>query len=177
MRKEYLEDAIKLYHELKNTGDKAIAQVSETDFFATLDDQSNSIALIVKHLAGNMRSRWTDFLTTDGEKPDRNRDYEFIITDTDTKAAIMQSWEDGWALVFGAIEPLTPDDLDKTVMIRHEPHLVLKAINRQLSHYSLHIGQIVFLAKHLAHDHWQTLSIPRNKSAEFNAKMRDKSRG
>ena len=150
--------------------------MSEKDFFATLDDESNSIALIVKHLAGNMRSRWTAFLTSDGEKPDRNRDGEFIIGPAETKASIMESWDDSWQVAFKELEALTPDDLDKTITIRHEPYLVLRAINRNLGHCALHIGQIVLLAKHYASDHWRTLSIPRNQSAEFNQQMREKGR-
>ena len=121
----------------------------------------------MKHMAGNMRSRWTDFLTTDGEKPDRNRDSEFETEDSDTAASIRDRWEDGWSRVFAAIESLQPEDLLRTVTVRGEKHTVLQAITRQLTHYASHVGQIVFLAKHLTGDRWQTLSIPRGKSREF----------
>lgn len=127
----------------------------------------NSIALIVKHMAGNMRSRWTDFLTTDGEKPDRHRDTEFENPPA-TRAAVLEAWEQGWALVFGALEPLTDADLTRTITIRGEPHSVMQAVNRQIAHYALHIGQIVFLAKHLQASNWQSLSLPRGQSAAFN---------
>jgi hypothetical protein len=121
----------------------------------------------MKHMSGNMRSRWTDFLTTDGEKPDRNRDSEFETEDSDTAASIRERWEDGWARVFAAVEALEPADLGRTITVRGEKHAVLQAITRQLTHYASHVGQIVFLAKHLAGDRWQTLSIPRGKSREF----------
>ena len=123
-------------------------------------------------MAGNMRSRWTDFLTTDGEKPDRNRDQEFIIKPEDTRSHIMRRWEDGWKTVFKAIEPLKPEDLEKTVFIRYEPYSVIGAINRQLTHYAYHIGQIVYLAKHFAKSNWRSLSIPKGKSEEFNLKKK-----
>lgn len=157
---------------MKLQAERAMAQLSEAQFFRQIDAGSNSIAIIVKHIAGNSRSRWTDFLTSDGEKPDRRRDTEFELVPADTKAALMEQWEDGWRLVFGAIEPLKGEDLLRTVVIRGEPHTVVQAINRQLTHYAHHIGQILFLAKHLAGEKWQTLSIPRGKSEEFNAKMR-----
>jgi hypothetical protein len=123
--------------------------------------------LIVKHIAGNLRSRWTDFLTTDGEKPDRDRDTEFEVIQ-DTRESLMQFWEDGWQTLFAAIEPLTEEDFAKTVTIRGEPHSIVEAINRQLTHYSYHIGQIVLLAKHFRSKEWKTLSVPKNRSAEFN---------
>jgi hypothetical protein len=152
---------------LKAQADKAVAQTSDDSFFATLDPEANSIALIMKHMAGNMRSRWTDFLTTDGEKPDRDRDREFETASSDTRAAVTTQWEDGWNRLFGAIAPLSPADLSKTVRVRGEEHSVLEAINRQLTHYAAHVGQIVLLAKHYAGPNWQTLSIPRGKSKEF----------
>ena len=144
-----------------------MAQVADEQLTATLDPEMNSIAQIVKHMAGNMHSRWTDFLTTDGEKPDRNRDSEFVNA-PETRAALLTVWEDGWQRVFSALEPLTEEDLGRTVQIRCEPHSVMQAINRQIAHYSMHCGQIILLAKHFASDHWRTLSVPRNRSAEFN---------
>jgi hypothetical protein len=140
-----------------------MAQITDDQLFATLDRESNSIAIIVKHVAGNMRSRWTDFLTTDGEKPDRNRDAEFDSDPSETRGAVMARWEDGWERFTNAIASLTPDDLGKIVTIRGEPHTVLQAINRQMTHYSAHVGQIVLLAKHFAGERWQTLSMPRRK--------------
>jgi hypothetical protein len=147
-----------------------MAQLSDDQLFTTLDGEMNSIALIVKHMTGNMRSRWTDFLTTDGEKPDRNRDSEFVEPPA-TREALLERWESGWKVVFDAIEPLTDADLTRTVTIRGEPHSVMQAINRQVAHYSSHIGQIVFLAKHLAGANWKSLSVPRNRSAEFNRRV------
>lgn len=165
--RQYLDDALREFRKYKAFGDRAVAQVEDEAWFRTLDPQSNSIALVMKHMTGNMRSRWTDFLTTDGEKPDRNRDSEFETEDSDTAARIRERWDDRWARVFGALEGLAPDDLGRTVSIRGEQHTVLQAITRQLTHYASHVGQIVFLAKHLAGDRWQTLSIPRGKSREF----------
>ena len=145
-------------------------QVADEQLFATLDEEANSIAIIVKHMTGNMRSRWTDFLSSDGEKPGRNRDSEFVDP-APTRAALLADWEDGWACVFGALEALTEDDLAHTVTIRGEAHSVMQAINRQLAHYPHHVGQIVLLAKHYACDDWQSLSVPRNQSAEFNRRV------
>ena len=139
----------------------------DEDFFVTLDPESNSVAILVKHLAGNMRSRFTDFLTSDGEKPDRFRDREFEVTGATTRTEVMKWWEEGWACVLGAIDALKPEDVMHTVTIRSEPHTVLQAINRQIAHYAAHIGQIVFLAKHLRSSEWKTLTIPRGKSEEF----------
>jgi len=168
----YLEDAVRQFHGQKKLAESALSQVSDEDFFRSLDAESNSVALIVKHLAGNMRSRWTGFLTSDGEKADRRRDSEFEEETSDSRAGLMRRWEDGWRLTFAAVEALAPADLLRSVVIRGEPHSVLKAINRQLTHYAHHIGQIVFLAKHLAGPRWKTLSIPRGKSEEVNAAMR-----
>jgi len=165
--RHYLDDAIRELRKYKAFAERAAAQVEDEAWFRTLDPEGNSIALVMKHMTGNMRSRWTDFLTTDGEKPDRNRDSEFETEDSDTAASIRERWDDGWARVFSALEALAPDDLGRTVSIRGERHTVLQAINRQLTHYASHVGQIVFLAKHLAEDRWQTLSIPRGKSREF----------
>jgi SAM-dependent methyltransferase len=163
---QFLDDALLQLRKLKAQADKAMAQVDDRQFFDTLDSEANSIALVVKHLAGNMRSRWTDFLTSDGEKPDRERDNEFLVLG-DTRGSLAAAWEDGWQRVFAAISPLTADDLVKTVLIRREPHSVLEAINRQLTHYAAHVGQIVLLAKHYAGPRWQTLSIPRGESKQF----------
>jgi uncharacterized protein DUF1572 len=174
--KNFLEDSLKMFRQYKKLAEKAIAQLPnpDEDFFFTLDKESNSIAVIMKHLAGNMRSRWQNFLTSDGEKADRKRDTEFEIAGTEDRATIVRIWEEGWACVFDAIEPLKPEDLGRTVMIRHEPHTVVEAINRQLTHYPYHVGQIVFLARHIAEKNWTSLTVPRGKSEEFNAKMLEK---
>ncbi len=164
----YLEDARREFGSLKRLAEKAIAQVSDEDFFAVLDPGSNSVAAIVKHIAGNLRSRWTDFLTSDGEKPDRRRDAEFEIEQADTRQSLLERWETGWGTLFAALEPLAPGDLAREIFIRGKPHSVMKAINRQLTHYAEHVGQIVLLSKHWAGPRWQTLSIPRGKSEEFN---------
>ena len=161
---DYLDETSKELQKLKDLADKAVAQIGDGDFFATLDSESNSIAIIVKHMAGNMQSRWTNFLTSDGEKPDRNRDGEFVIEVRDSKEGLLKRWEIGWRCLFEAIRLLKPGDLDSTVQIRGKPHSVLQAINRQLSHYAYHVGQIVFLAKHFAGERWQSLSVPRKKT-------------
>src|SRR5580698_9244522 len=166
----YIADSATLFRFSKQLAERAVEQVSDENLFTVLDPESNSIAIIVKHLAGNMRSRWSDFLTTDGEKPNRNRDSEFVDPPA-TREAIMREWEDGWARVFAAIEPLTDADLGRVVTIRGEAHSVMQAINRQLAHYPQHVGQIVLLAKHFACDRWQSLSVPRNRSAEFNRRI------
>jgi len=164
----YLKDSLEVFRYYKALAERAMAQCSDAQLFESLDIASNSIAIIVKHMAGNMRSRWRDFLTSDGEKPDRNRDIEFESPAT-TRAELMDQWNAGWKWVFDALEPLTDADLTKTIYIRGEAHSVMQAINRQVAHYSHHIGQIVFLAKHQCCDHWQSLSIPRKQSAAFNA--------
>lgn len=166
----YLQDSMDVLRYYKKLAERAMDQVTDEQLFAELDEGSNSIAIIVKHMAGNMRSRWADFLTTDGEKPDRHRDREFEDPPA-TRQALMQLWEDGWRHVFRALEPLSEEDLARTVTIRGEAHSVMQAINRQVAHYSQHIGQIVMLAKHFAHKQWQSLTIPRNRSAEFNRKV------
>ena len=170
----YFEDALSSLRSGKKLADKAIAQLKDEEFFVTLDAESNSIAVIMKHMAGNMFSRWTDFLNSDGEKPNRNRDMEFVIEPQTTKDDVIDYWERGWKCVFEALEPLRPEDLEKTVKIRGEDHTIVEAINRQLMHYSYHVGQIVFLAKHFRSAEWTSLSIPRNRSAEFNASMMNK---
>lgn len=154
----YLEDALRTFRVYKQRGERALAQLSDEDFFRTIDDESNSIAVIIKHIAGNMLSRWTDFLTTDGEKPERNRDMEFVMLPETTKDEMIAFWEKGWKCTFDALEPLTPDDLMRTVQIRGEDHTVVQAINRQIAHYANHIGQIVYLAKHFKSSEWQSLS-------------------
>jgi hypothetical protein len=166
----YIEDSLAVFRYYKKLGERAMQQVTDAQLFALLDDEANSIAIIVKHLTGNMRSRWTDFLTTDGEKPSRNRDSEFVDPSA-TREALLKDWEDGWSRVFQAIEPLTESDLGRTITIRGEAHSVMQAINRQLAHYPHHVGQIVLLAKHFAGERWQSLSVARNQSAEFNRKV------
>ena len=165
----YLEDALHTFRDYKKLGERAFAQLNDEDFFRTIDDESNSIAVIIKHIAGNMLSRWTDFLTTDGEKPERNRDMEFVMLPETTKDEMLAYWEKGWKCTFAALEPLTPDDLMRTVKIRGEDHTVVQAINRQIAHYANHIGQIVYLAKHFKSSEWQSLSVPKNKSAGTHA--------
>lgn len=172
----YHTDALKSFRNYKTLAERAIEQVSDDEFFATIDEEANSIALIVKHIAGNLRSRWSDFLTTDGEKPDRDRDTEFEIIG-DTRASLMKYWEDGWRILFDAIESLTPEDFSRTVTIRGESHTIVEAINRQLTHYSYHVGQIVLLAKHFRSSEWKTLSVAKNKSAEFNRYLAEKKSG
>ena len=163
-------DARDLLRYYKRLGDRAIEQCPDANLFTSLDPESNSVAIIVKHVAGNMRSRWTNFLTTDGEKPDRNRDSEFEEP-PQTRADLLALWERGWNVCLCALDSLSDDDLTRTVMIRTEPHSVMQAINRQVAHYAHHIGQIVFLAKHFAGENWQTLSVPKKKSAEFNRRV------
>ncbi len=166
----YSKDSTDIFRYYKKLGERAIEQCPDEGLFTTFDPESNSIAIIVKHLAGNMRSRWTHFLTTDGEKPDRNRDTEFEDAPK-TRAALMDMWERGWKHVFDALAPLSDEDLNRKITIRTEPHSVMQAINRQIVHYSYHVGQIVYLAKHFAGSKWQSLTIPKKKSAEFNARV------
>ena len=168
---QYLDEAHRQMRGHKRLAEGAMAQLKDEQLFITLDPESNSIAIIVKHMAGNMRSRFTDFLTMDGEKPNRHRDQEFELDATTTRATLTTMWEEGWGQVFGAIESLKPDDVMRTVTIRGEPHTVLQAINRQIAHYAYHTGQIVFLAKHIRSSKWRSLSIPRGKSEEVNTKL------
>jgi hypothetical protein len=167
----YLEEALRQFRGNKRLADGAIAQLSDEELFVTLDPESNAVAILVKHLAGNMRSRFTDFLLSDGEKPDRFRDREFELNPATTRAEVMRWWGEGWEQVFATLESLKPEDVMRTVTIRGEPHTVLQAINRQLAHYAGHIAQIVFLSKHLRSNQWKTLSIPRGKSEEFKTKV------
>jgi hypothetical protein len=166
----YVTDSVAILRQYKKLAEAALAQVSDEQLQTTLDPESNSLAIIVKHMAGNMRSRWTDFLTTDGEKPDRNRDSEFEQPPVN-RAELMRIWEDGWSRLFAAIEPLADADLGRTVTIRGEAHSVMQAIHRQVAHYAYHCGQIVFLAKHLQSENWKCLSVPRKKSGEFNQRV------
>lgn len=152
----------------KRLGEGALDQLKDEDFFVSLDPESNSVAILIKHIAGNMRSRFTDFLTSDGEKPTRHRDQEFETAANTSRDDLMRWWEEGWAVVLSALDSLQPDDLMRTIYIRQEPHTVVQALNRALAHYAFHLGQIVFLAKHLRSSDWKTLSVPRGKSEEFN---------
>ena len=163
LAQHYLADALQTFRDCKKLAERACAQVSDKDFFANLDPESNSIAVNMKHMAGNMLSRWTNFLTTDGEKPNRRRDLEFEMLPGTTRDDLLAFWEKGWQCVFAAIEPLGPDDLLRTVLIRGQEHTVMQAINRQIAHYSYHVGQIVYLAKHFKSSEWQTLSVPRKQ--------------
>jgi Protein of unknown function (DUF1572) len=166
----YIEDSLSLFRYYKHLAERAMAQITEEQIYAVLDAEANSIAVIVKHMAGNLRSRWTDFLTTDGEKPDRDRDSEFSGPPR-PRAALIELWEQGWEALFTALEPLSDDDLARKITIRGEAHSVMQAINRQIGHYAYHCGQIVLLAKHCQQDKWQSLSIPRGRSAQFNSKV------
>jgi hypothetical protein len=166
----YVEDSTTVFRYYKKLVERAMQQLTDEQLFAVLDGEMNSIAVIVKHLSGNMRSRWTDFLTSDGEKPGRDRDEEFSNPPA-TREALLQIWEDGWQRLLGTLESLSDADLGRTITIRGEPHSVMQAINRQVAHYSYHCGQIVFMAKHLSGDVWRTLSIPRGKSIDFTKRV------
>lgn len=166
----YLADAIASFSNYKKLAERAMEQISDEEFFKQIDEESNSIAIIVKHIAGNLKSRFTDFLTSDGEKDFRNRDTEFIA-ESDTRESLMEFWEESWQIIFSELGALKADDFEKTITIRQQPHTVCEAINRQLTHYSYHIGQITFLAKHFRSSEWKTLSVPKNKSAQFNSFM------
>jgi hypothetical protein len=163
----YLEEIKRQLRGHKRMAEAALAQLEDKDFFATIDPEANSVAVLVKHIAGNARSRFTDFLISDGEKPDRFRDQEFELSEKTTREEVMRWWEQGWTIVFSTLESLKPEDVERTVTIRQEPHTVMQALNRALAHYAQHIGQIVFLAKHLRSSQWQTLSIPRGKSEDY----------
>jgi hypothetical protein len=165
----YLQIVVREFDRLKKLSEGALAQLDDSEFFEQSSDAENSVALVVKHLAGNMRSRWRDFLTSDGEKPERDRDSEFEIAASDTRESLERLWEEGWKCLFEALAPLADGDLTQSVLIRGEPHSVLQAINRQLAHYAYHTGQIVFAAKSLRGDGWRTLSVPKGGSSAFNA--------
>ena len=171
----YLQDVIEQFRAQKALAEKALAQVRDEDLFVALDPESNSLAVLLQHMGGNLRSRWTDFLTADGEKPDRDRDSEFVVREGTTRADLLARWEEGWRRLFDTLASLTEEDLTKTVHIRAEPHTVVRAIGRQLTHQAYHTGQIVFLAKHLASEAcsgaWKTLSVPRGGTREFNERM------
>ncbi len=167
----YLADTPSLLRYYKRLGERAMEQVGDEQLYEALDGETNSIAITVKHIAGNQRSLWTDFLTTDGEKPDRNRDGEFVDP-PETREALLALWEEGWQVLFNALEPLTDADLSRTVKIRGEAHSVLQAINRQTTHYTCHIGQIILLAKHFAGDSWESLTIPRGQSEAYSRQVR-----
>ena len=169
LAQHYLDDAIGSFRAYRKLADKALDQIKDEEYFVTLDAEANSIAVIMKHIAGNMFSRWKDFLTTDGEKPDRHRDLEFVLEPQTTSAEVRAYWDSGWQCLFDALEPLRPEDFEKKVFIRGEAHTIVQAVNRQMMHYAQHIGQIVFLAKHFRSSEWKSLTIPRNRSSEFNA--------
>jgi uncharacterized damage-inducible protein DinB len=166
----YIEDSIAVFRYYKLLSERAMAQLTDEQLTRVIDDESNSIAIIVKHMSGNMRSRFTDFLTSDGEKPDRQRDVEFLDP-PQAREALMETWEAGWACVFAALRQLSDDDLTGTVTVRGEPHSVMQAINRQVAHYGYHCGQIVLLAKHIGHASWKPLTVPRGQSEEFNRRV------
>jgi hypothetical protein len=168
MPADYIAATTRELRSLKRAAERAIAQISDEQFFATLDSGTNSIAILVKHISGNMRARWTDFLTADGEKPWRKRDDEFTILPQDTRATLLERWEESWKILLGTLESLGPADLERTVTIRSEPYSALAAAQRSFGHYSDHIGQLILLAKHYAGERWQTLSVPRGKSEEYN---------
>ena len=167
----YVEDSLSLFRYYKKLVERAMEQVTDEQLLAALDPEMNSIAILVKHMAGNMRSRWTDFLNSDGEKPDRNRDTEFEKPPA-TREALMKTWAEGWECVFRAFEPLSDADLKRTVTIRGEAHSVMQVINRHMAHYAYHCGQIVLLAKHFQYAQWKSLSVPRGRSSEFNEAVR-----
>jgi hypothetical protein len=166
---DYLDEVRRSFRGYKRLADGGLAQLNDPDFFKAPDTESNSAAQLVKHMAGNLRSRWLDFLTTDGEKPDRNRDQEFVLTQADTRTDLMRRWEESFKIVFDTVSSLKPEDFVKTVTIRGEPHTILQAINRSLMHTAYHVGQILYVGKHLRGAAWEVLSIPKGKSEEFNS--------
>ncbi|NJN77112.1 MAG: DUF1572 family protein [Saprospiraceae bacterium] len=174
----YLESVRKQFEYYKMLGDKTFAQLAEADLFWQYNESSNSIAIVVKHLWGNMLSRWTDFLTTDGEKSWRNREAEFE-PDIKTKAELLHKWEAGWTCLFAALETINEDNFNQIIYIRNQGHTITEAINRQLAHYAYHVGQIVFIGRMIQDENWQSLSIPKGKSADFNAEKfaQEKKRG
>lgn len=173
----YLDEARRSFRGYKRLAEGTFSQLHDADFFYTPDPESNSIAVIMKHISGNLRSRWTDFLTTDGEKPDRNRDQEFEMSGEVNRGQLMRCWEDGWNCVFETLAALEPGDFSRTVTIRGDLHSVLQAINRSLAHIAYHVGQIVYLGKHLRKNAWTSLSIPKGKSDEFNAMKPEERKG
>lgn len=171
---KYLENLINEFKSLKSQAEKAMEQLDDSQFYCLLDNEANSIALIVKHMAGNMISRWTNFLTTDGEKPDRMRDAEFEFHESDKRDLLIKRWEEGWKICLVTVSSLTPKDLEKEITIRSQPYKVYAAINRQLIHYSVHTGQIILLAKHYQGENWKTLSVPKGKSEQHLKEMKEK---
>ena len=171
--RDFHSDALATFRNYKGLAERAIEQVSDDEYFRAIDGEANSIAVIVKHIAGNLFSRWSDFLTADGEKPGRDRDAEFEIR-SETRASLMEFWESGWQTLFNNLGPLTVEDFSRTVSIRGERHTIVGAVNRQLSHYAYHVGQIVLLAKHFRSSEWKSLSVPRHRSAEFNRLLAEK---
>lgn len=169
---DWLKITVDEFYSQKKLAEAAVEQITDRDFFFILDPESNSIALVMKHVAGNLRSRWRDFLTTDGEKSDRNRDLEFVIQEGETRDSILNSWQEGWAFLLKTLQSLSGEDLDRRVCIRGEPHSVIQAVQRTLTHCANHVGQIVYLAKHLSGEDWHSLSIPKGRSEEFNQEMR-----
>lgn len=167
MNKDFLDSCIKLFEYYKSLADKAMAQVSEEKLFWQYNEDSNSIAIIVHHLWGNMLSRWTDFLTADGEKEWRDRDAEFENI-AESRQALLVKWEEGWQCLFSALRPLTGADLERLIYIRNQGHTVTEAITRQLAHYASHVGQIIYIAKMVSNQPWQTLSIAKGASKGFN---------
>jgi hypothetical protein len=163
----YLADMGTQFAKLRNTAERAMAQVGDEDFAKILDREDNSIAIITKHISGNLRSRCTDFLTSDGEKPDRDRDGEFVLHSEDTRTQLLNEWAKAWDLLAATVAALAPEDLERTIYIRAEPHTVGQALNRHLAHLAYHVGQIVLLAKHWVGADWQTLTIPRGESKRF----------
>ncbi|MEZ5307692.1 MAG: DUF1572 family protein [Pyrinomonadaceae bacterium] len=163
----YLLDALRTFESYKKLAERAIDQIDEKEFFVVADSESNSAAVLVKHISGNLRSRFTDFFTTDGEKPDRNRDREFEL-ESETREGLMADWDKNWTILFSLLEKMKAEDLSRTVTIRSQPHTVLEALNRQMAHYSYHVGQIVFISKMLRSGSWKSLSVPKNQSAGFN---------
>lgn len=172
-----LQDALRSLQQLKSLADRAVAQIEESQRTAQLDSGSNSVTMLMKHLGGNMRSRWTDFLTADGEKPDRRRDSEFEHAPGSSDAQVLAMWEEGWQCAFAGVAALRPEDLLRQVRIRGEVHTVVQALHRQLTHTAYHVGQMVMLAKHLGSDRWRTLSIPRGQSEAFNDITRQRAKG
>lgn len=169
-----IEEIESRYRSHKTLAESALAQVPDEDIFRTLDREANSLAVLIQHMGGNLRSRFTDFLTSDGEKPDRHRDAEFEVTPETTREQLMARWEEGWGYLLSTLASLSPDDLSKTVTIRHEPHTVVEALERSLCHQAYHVGQIVMLAKHYVSETWRPLTVPRGKTEEFNRRMAEK---
>ena len=176
MQVDFLKSARQQFESYKSLGEKTFAQLSDEQLYWQYNSESNSIAIIIKHMSGNMHSRWTDFLTTDGEKEWRKRDEEFE-NDIHERPQLMKIWDEGWQCVFSAIDSLTGDDLGKEIFIRKKGYSAMDAIHRQLTHYAYHVGQIVYIGKMVCNEAWTSLTIPRGKSHEFNMKVRAKNSG